>query len=47
MLRPGNVGVKDMILQLDISMNDQENAALHAPKSCVVMNRKHALRPTT
>jgi hypothetical protein len=30
MLRPDIAGVKDMILQLDIAMNDHENAELHA-----------------
>ena len=42
MLRPDIVGVKDMILQLDIAMNDQENAALHA-RQVLRSNRKHAL----
>ncbi|MDD4174605.1 MAG: tetratricopeptide repeat protein, partial [Kiritimatiellae bacterium] len=42
MLRPDIVGVKDMILQLDIAMNDQENAALHA-RQVLRSNRKHSL----
>jgi tetratricopeptide (TPR) repeat protein len=42
MLRPDIAGVKDMILQLDIAMNDQENAALHA-RQVLRTNRKHAL----
>jgi len=42
MLRPDIPGVKDMILQLDIAMNDQEGAALHA-RQVLRVNRKHAL----
>ena len=42
MLRPDIVGVKDMILQLDIAMNDQKNAELHA-RQVLRTNRKHAL----
>lgn len=42
MLRPDVAGVKDMILQLDIAMNDQENARLHA-RQVLRVNRKHAL----
>ncbi len=42
MLRPDIPGVKDMILQLDIAMNDQENAELHA-RQVLRSNRKHAL----
>ncbi len=42
MLRPDIAGVKDMILQLDIAMNDQENAELHA-RQVLRTNRKHAL----
>jgi len=42
MLRPDIAGVKDMILQLDIEMNDQENAELHA-RQVLRTNRKHAL----
>ena len=42
MLRPDIPGVKDMILQLDIAMNDQEAAELHA-RQVLRNNRKHAL----
>lgn len=42
MLRPDIAGVKDMILQLDISMNDQAGAELHA-RQVLRTNRKHAL----
>ncbi len=42
MLRPEVPGVKDLILQLDIAMNDQENAELHA-RQVLRSNRKHAL----
>jgi len=42
MLRPDVPGVKDMILQLDIAMNDQESAELHA-RQVLRSNRKHAL----
>lgn len=42
MLRPDVAGVKDMILQLDIAMNDQDNARLHA-RQVLRVNRKHAL----
>ncbi|MDD4019670.1 MAG: tetratricopeptide repeat protein [Kiritimatiellae bacterium] len=42
MLRPDIPGVKDMILQLDIAMNDQESAKLHA-RQVLRTNRKHAL----
>ena len=42
MLRPDITGVKDMILQLDIAMNDQESAELHA-RQVLRNNRKHAL----
>lgn len=42
MLRPDMVGVKDMILQLDIAMNDQAGAELHA-RQVLRNNRKHAL----
>ncbi len=42
MLRPDIPGVKDMILQLDIAMNDQESAELHA-RQVLRANRKHAL----
>lgn len=42
MLRPDIPGVKDMILQLDIAMNDQESAELHA-RQVLRSNRKHAL----
>lgn len=42
MLRPDIPGVKDMILQLDIAMNDQESAELHA-RQVLRSSRKHAL----
>ncbi|HNX36025.1 MAG TPA: tetratricopeptide repeat protein [Kiritimatiellia bacterium] len=42
MLRPDVPGVKDMILQLDIAMNDQQDAELHA-RQVLRTNRKHAL----
>lgn len=42
LLRPDMVGVKDMILQLDIAMNDQAGAELHA-RQVLRNNRKHAL----
>ena len=42
MLRPDVLGVKDMILQLDIAMNDQAAAELHA-RQVLRTNRKHAL----
>jgi len=42
LLRPDIVGVKDMILQLDIEMNDQSAAELHA-RQVLRTNRKHAL----
>ncbi|HRR33779.1 MAG TPA: tetratricopeptide repeat protein [Kiritimatiellia bacterium] len=42
MLRPDIAGVKDMILQLDIAMNDRKNAELHA-RQVLRTNRKHAL----
>ena len=42
MLRPDIPGVKDMILELDIAMNDQEAAELHA-RQVLRVNRKHAL----
>lgn len=42
MLRPDIPGVKDMILQLDIAMNDQAAAELHA-RQVLRVNRKHAL----
>lgn len=42
MLRPDVPGVKDMILQLDIAMNDQANAELHA-RQVLRTTRKHAL----
>lgn len=41
-LRPDIPGVKDMILQLDIEMNDQSAAELHA-RQVLRTNRKHAL----
>lgn len=41
-LRPDIMGVKDSILQLDISMNDQVNAELHA-RQVLRSDRKHAL----
>ncbi len=42
MLRPDVPGVKDMILQLDIWMNDQERAEMHA-RQVLRINRNHAL----
>lgn len=42
MLRPDVPGVKDMILQLDIAMNDREAAELHA-RQVLRSNRKHSL----
>jgi tetratricopeptide (TPR) repeat protein len=42
LLRPDIPGVKDMILQLDIEMNDQSAAELHA-RQVLRTNRKHAL----
>ncbi len=42
MLRPDIPGVKDMILQLDIAMNDREAAELHA-RQVLRANRRHAL----
>lgn len=42
MLRPDIPGVKDMILQLDIAMNDQDGAELHA-RQVLRVNRRHAL----
>ena len=42
MLRPDVPGVRDMILQLDIRMNDQERAELHA-RQTLRLNRNHAL----
>jgi tetratricopeptide (TPR) repeat protein len=42
MLRPDIPGVKDAILQLDIAMNDQKNAELHA-RQVLRADRKHAL----
>ena len=41
-LRPEISALKDMILQLDIAMNDQESAQLHA-RQVLRVNRKHAL----
>ncbi len=41
-LRPEIAALKDMILQLDIAMNDQESAQLHA-RQVLRVNRKHAL----
>jgi tetratricopeptide (TPR) repeat protein len=41
-LRPDITGVKDMILQMDIEMNDQSAAELHA-RQVLRTNRKHAL----
>lgn len=41
-LKPEVGGVKDMILQLDIEMNDQKAAELHA-RQVLRVNRKHAL----
>ena len=42
LLRPDITGVKDMILQIDIDMNDQSAAELHA-RQVLRTNRKHAL----
>ena len=42
LMRPDITGVKDMILQLDIEMNDQSAAELHA-RQVLRTNRKHAL----
>ncbi len=42
MLRPDIPGVKDMVLQLDIAMNDREAAELHA-RQILRANRKHSL----
>ena len=42
MLRPDIPGVKDMILQLDIAMNDQASAELHA-RQVLRTSRKHSL----
>jgi tetratricopeptide (TPR) repeat protein len=42
LLRPDITGVKDMILQMDIEMNDQSAAELHA-RQVLRTNRKHAL----
>lgn len=42
LLRPDITGVKDLILQLDIEMNDQSAAELHA-RQVLRTNRKHAL----
>jgi len=42
MLRPDIPGVKDLILQLDIAMNDQAAAELHA-RQVLRTSRKHAL----
>jgi tetratricopeptide (TPR) repeat protein len=42
MLRPDVPGVKDMILQLDIALNDEERAELHASQ-ILRGNRRHAL----
>lgn len=42
LMRPDIAGVKDMILQLDIEMNDQSAAELHA-RQVLRTNRKHAL----
>ena len=42
MLRPDIVGVKDMILQLDMAMNDQKSAELHA-RQVLRTNRGHSL----
>ena len=41
-LKPEVGGVKDMILQLDIEMNDRKAAELHA-RQVLRVNRKHAL----
>jgi tetratricopeptide (TPR) repeat protein len=42
MLRPDIPGVKDMILTLDIALNDEERAELHA-RQVLRTNRNHAL----
>ncbi len=42
LLRPDITGVKDMILQIDIELNDQSAAELHA-RQVLRTNRKHAL----
>lgn len=42
MLRPDVPGVKDMVLQLDIALNDEERAELHA-RQILRTNRRHAL----
>jgi len=42
MLRPDVAGVRDMILQLDIWLNDQERAEIHA-RQVLRINRNHAL----
>lgn len=42
LLRPDIPGVKDMILQMDIEMNDQSAAELHA-RQVLRTNRRHAL----
>ena len=42
MLRPDIAGVKDAVLQLDIAMNDQREAELHA-RQILRTDRKHAL----
>ena len=42
MLRPDIPGVKDAVLQLDIAMNDQREAELHA-RQVLRVDRKHAL----
>ena len=41
-LRPDVAGVKDMILQLDIWLNDKERAEIHA-RQVLRINRNHAL----
>ncbi len=42
MLRPDVAGVRDMILQLDIWLNDKERAEMHA-RQVLRINRNHAL----
>jgi len=42
MLRPDINGVKDLVLQLDIAMNDQDRALLHA-RQVLRVDRKHPL----
>jgi len=42
MLRPDVAGVRDMILQLDIWLNDKERAEIHA-RQVLRVNRNHAL----